>query len=322
MKKLMFIELLLLISSTVTQEIHQDFPEARQYGLFEIPSAVERASPQIQFQPPFQPPYSFYPNFYPNLQPIDPNFLRGIYPQTPQQQPAFIPGYPKPYVPPTDTDAEQFPVDAKGNPLHKFQPTDKYELEEEFDGQKGIAKKPSPKIPIDLGTRYFFLNGHPLYNQFPVQQQAVPQPASYDGKFLSDSLPITLYNQALPGQKDPLDVIIDEKLKSKDIDPENDDDYPNNDEMVLDEQKNLKESKETDDELANEKGNASTVAEVQPAAIALAGPGGVASSAPKGTALVGDGGLAVSSPHATAVAGPSKEEAQIAQVDKKIKQKN
>jgi len=47
------------------------------------------------------------------------------------------------------------------------------------------------------------------------------------------------------------------------------------------------------------------VFQVKPAAIALAGAGGVAAAAPVGTALVGPGGMALAAPSATAVAGTS-----------------
>ncbi|XP_045469951.1 uncharacterized protein LOC123677467 [Harmonia axyridis] len=50
-----------------------------------------------------------------------------------------------------------------------------------------------------------------------------------------------------------------------------------------------------------------SLAQAEPGAIALAGPGGVASSGPRATALVGKEGMAVSSPKATAIAGPADE---------------
>ncbi|XP_071455750.1 fibrous sheath CABYR-binding protein [Hetaerina americana] len=65
------------------------------------------------------------------------------------------------------------------------------------------------------------------------------------------------------------------------------------------------EEEEEDSVVIGPGGSNPSVAQAKPAAIALAGVGGVAAAAPTATAVVGANGLAVSAPSATAIAGPS-----------------
>lgn len=60
-----------------------------------------------------------------------------------------------------------------------------------------------------------------------------------------------------------------------------------------------------------------SLSQADPAAIAVAGVGGVAEAAPRGTALTGNKGLAVSSPKATAIAGPKADEEESNEKPKK-----
>lgn len=51
-----------------------------------------------------------------------------------------------------------------------------------------------------------------------------------------------------------------------------------------------------------------SVAQAQPAAIALSGKGGLSAASPIATSITGDGGIAVSAPQATSIAGDFPEE--------------
>lgn len=53
-----------------------------------------------------------------------------------------------------------------------------------------------------------------------------------------------------------------------------------------------------------------SIAQAKPAALAIAGKGGLASAAPVSTAVVGEGGIASAAPEATAVSGAVVEDGE------------
>lgn len=208
-----------------------------------------------------------------------------------------------------------------------------------------IPQRSNQQPPLDIfnlqsDQRFFNLNGQPLYNFFPQNNQLY----SYN--------PYYLYNEALPSlnQKTlppkplnnfplykPYEVtkqvpaapkpIIVEEPKDK-AQPR--DNYEQ-DSIVIDgididkEENDANSDSEVVAAVDASKLEQPTIAQAQPGAIALAGPGGVAAAAPRGTSFVGRGGVAVSSPQATAVAGPARDqvthEEELSEEDEENKKK-